>query len=279
MPRSGVIGNVDPYRFFGTFAGLPFWGGGLTLLAAAPGVGKTSWAGRMILEAASANIPAALVCYEHTAEELKFRLHQQALASIAGAHGEVPEEEIQKCLAKAANAVLEPANKNEDTARSIEERLINVYSFPKYGDALVVVDYLSLVPVVGLTGMVDPVRQGGEAAAELRTMSCRHGWAIICPAALQKESFGAGDTMESLWGDERVSYEADRILLVRQDGAKKECGCGNLIVNTLKDRTGPTRVWNLEFFGARFFVALNEEKHLHDFKGLPNLCRDISDAN
>ena len=74
------------------------------------------------------------------------------------------EEEIQKCLAKAANAVLEPANKNEDTARSIEERLINVYSFPKYGDALVVVDYLSLVPVVGLTGMVDPVRQGGEAA-------------------------------------------------------------------------------------------------------------------
>ncbi|MFZ1040571.1 MAG: hypothetical protein WAN58_04565, partial [Anaerolineales bacterium] len=183
--------------------------------------------------------------------------------------GQVPEEEIQKCLAKAANAVLEPANKNEDTARSIEERLINVYSFPKYGDALVVVDYLSLVPVVGLTGMVDPMRQGGEAAADLRTMSRRHGWAIICPAALQKESFGDGDTLEALWGDERVPYEADRILLVRPDGAKKECGCGNLIVNTLKDRTGPTRVWNLEFFGSRFFVALSTEKHLHDFKHVP----------
>ena len=103
----------------------------------------------------------------------------------------------------------------------IEERLINVYSFPKYGDALVVVDYLSLVPVVGLTGMVDPVRQGGGEAAELRIMSCWHGWAIICPAALQKESFGVGDTLESLWGDERVSYEADRILLVRQAGEKK----------------------------------------------------------
>ena len=38
MPRSGVIGNADPYRFFGTFAGLPFWGGGLTLLAADAGV-------------------------------------------------------------------------------------------------------------------------------------------------------------------------------------------------------------------------------------------------
>ena len=66
-----------------------------------------------------------------------------------------------------------------------------------------------------------------------------------------------------------MSYEADRILLVRQDGAKKQCGCGNLIVNTLKDRTGPTRVWNLEFFGSRFFVALSTEKHLHDLKHVP----------
>ena len=58
--------------------------------------------------------------------------------------------------------------------------------------------------------------------------------------------------MGALRGDERMFYEADRILVVWQDGAKKECGCGNLIVNTLKDCTGPTRVWNLEFFGLRF---------------------------
>ena len=40
--RAGVIGVPTPYKIFGEFAGLPFWGGGLTLLAAAPGVGKTS---------------------------------------------------------------------------------------------------------------------------------------------------------------------------------------------------------------------------------------------
>ena len=43
--------------------------------------------------------------------------------------------------------------------------------FQNTGDALVVVNYLSLVPMVGLMGMVDPIRQEGEAAAELRIMS------------------------------------------------------------------------------------------------------------
>jgi hypothetical protein len=57
VARAGVVGNPKPYEFFGTFAGLPFWKGGLTLLPAAPGLGKTSWAGRMILEASAMGIP------------------------------------------------------------------------------------------------------------------------------------------------------------------------------------------------------------------------------
>jgi replicative DNA helicase len=264
MARAGVLGSPKPYHIFGTFAGLSFWGGGLTLLAAAPGVGKTSWAGRMVLEAAQAGIPAALVCYEHTAEELKFRLHHQAMAAIGGAHGVVSEEQIQAHLARAANAVLEPVDSREDTARSIEETLLNVYSFPKKGNALVVVDYLNRVPVVGLTGLVDVDRQGGEAAAELRAMSRRHNWAIICPAALEKDNFTVGQELSALMGDERVPYEADRVLLVRQQGEKKPCGCGELIVHTLKDRTGPVRTWHLGFFGERFYVALPDEIHLCD---------------
>lgn len=264
MPRAGTLGFPEPYRIFGTFAGLSFWGGGLTLLAAAPGVGKTSWAGRMILEAAIANIPAALVCYEHTDEELKYRLYKQAMARVSGAHGIVPEEKVQSILARAANAVLQPVDSREDTARSIEEMLLNVYAFPKYGNALVVVDYLQRVPVVGLSGLIDPDRQGGEAAAELRAMSRRHDWAILCPAALEKDSFTVGDELSSLMGDERVPYEADRVLLVRQHGEKKSCGCGELIVHTLKDRTGPTKQWHLQFFGERFFVATDDERYLHD---------------
>ena len=64
MPRSGTLGNPQPYIPFGVFAGLPFWGGGLTLLAAAPGIGKTSWLLRMLFESASPHIPSAIGCHE-----------------------------------------------------------------------------------------------------------------------------------------------------------------------------------------------------------------------
>jgi len=78
MPRSGTLGNPQPYTPFGVFAGLPFWGGGLTLLAAAPGIGKTSWLLRMIFESSSLHIPSAIGCYEHTPEELRFTpVHNQ----------------------------------------------------------------------------------------------------------------------------------------------------------------------------------------------------------
>ena len=71
MARAGIIGNPTPYQFFGTFAGLPFWPGGLSLLAAAPGIGKTSWLLRVVFEASASGFPAALGCYEHTEEELR----------------------------------------------------------------------------------------------------------------------------------------------------------------------------------------------------------------
>jgi predicted ATP-dependent serine protease len=264
MPRVGILGSPKPYFAFGTFAGLSFWAGGLTLLAASPGVGKTSWAGRMILEASMAGIPAGLVCYEHTAEELKYRLQQQAKAALGGAHGAVAETTLYAHLAKAANAVLLPVDSREDTSRSIEEELINVYGFPRTGPALVVVDYLQRIPVVGLSGLVESDRQSGEAAAELRALSRRHGWAVLAPAALEKDSFIIGNELSALMGDERVPYEADRVLLVRKRGEKKACGCFGLSVHTLKDRTGPERTWLLDFWGERFYPVLESEMHLHE---------------
>jgi replicative DNA helicase len=94
MPRSGTLGNPQPYIPFGLFAGLPFWGGGLTLLAAAPGIGKTSWLLRMLYEASSSHFPAAIGCYEHTPEELRYRLYLQVEALSSGPHAEAPEEKV-----------------------------------------------------------------------------------------------------------------------------------------------------------------------------------------
>ena len=183
MPRSGTLGNPQPYTPFGVFAGLPFWGGGLTLLAAAPGIGKTSWLLRMIFESACLHIPSAIGCYEHTPEELRFRLFLQTEAMTSGPHAKASQPIVEAALARASEAVLLSLNSREDTVRALEDMLIHDYAFPIKGPALIAVDYLNRVPVVGLTGMMNEEGRSGEAAAALREMARYHGWAIIAAAA------------------------------------------------------------------------------------------------
>jgi hypothetical protein len=259
MPRSAAVGNPQPYEFFGTFAGLPFWPGSLTLLAAAPGVGKTSWLLRVMYEAAASGFPAALGCYEHTAEELKFRLYLQAEAALAGPHGPAAEFLVEQALAKGSQAVLLSLSGREDTIRMLEEILLEDYGFPERGPALVAVDYLQRIPVVGLTGPGPEETRSGEAAAGLRALARRRGWAVVAASALRAAHFSDGHDLSALLGDERVAYEADRALLIRRSGPVQDCGCTSLQVATLKDRAGPARSWQLPFWGARFYPALEGE--------------------
>jgi hypothetical protein len=264
MPRSGVLGNPQPYTPFGVFAGLPFWGGGLTLLAAAPGIGKTSWLLRMLFESSSLHIPSVIGCYEHTPEELRYRLYLQVEALTCGPHTQAPQEKVEVALARASEAVLLNLNSQEDTVRALEDMLIHDYAFPVKGPALIAVDYLNRVPVIGLTGMMGEEGRSGEAAASLREMARHHGWAVIAAAALKSAKFNDGDDLSALLGDERVPYEADRILIAQRNSTVRECGCVPLRVNTLKDRTGPARSFPMQFWGERFYPALEEEFHKHN---------------
>ena len=259
MARAGIIGNPRPYRFFGTFAGLPFWPGGLTLLAAAPGIGKTSWLLRVVFEASAADFPAALGCYEHTAEELKYRLRLQTEAAVAGPHEDADEIRVESLLASGSQTVLLALSDREDTLRAIEEILLEDYAFPEQGPALLAVDYLQRVPVVGLTGLVAEDQRSGDAAAGLRKLARCHGWAVMVACALRSEQFTDGIELSALLGDERVPYEADRVLLVKRSGPVQECGCVGLDVHTLKNRTGPARTRQLTFWGERFYPALRGE--------------------
>jgi len=261
VARVSVIGNPQPYQIFGTFAGLPFWPGGLTLLAAAPGVGKTSWLLRVVFEAAVAGFPAALGCYEHTAEELKYRLRLQTEAAIAGPHEDASEVQVERLLAAGSETVLQELSDREDTLRAIEEIMLEDYGFPEKGPALLAVDYLQRVPVVGLTGLVAEDQSSGEAAAGLRKLARRHRWAVMAACALRAEHFSHGNDLSALLGDERVPYEADRVLLVQRGASLPDCGCGCVVldVHTLKNRTGPAHDWQLEFWGERFYPALRAE--------------------
>ena len=259
MARAGIIGNPKPYQFFGAFAGLPFWPGGLSLLAAAPGIGKTSWLLRVVFEASASGFPAALGCYEHTEEELKYRLQLQAEASVAGPHDAANEVGVENLLASGSESILLALSDRDDTIRAIEDVLLQDYGFPDYGPAVLAIDYLQRVPVVGLTGLIPENERSGEAAAGLRKLARRHGWAVISACSLRAEHFANGNDLSALLGDERVSYEADRVMLIKREGLVKNCGCVDLEVHTIKNRVGPAHTWRMTFWGERFYPALNGE--------------------
>ena len=180
-----------------------------------------------------------------------------------GPHTQPSQPIVEAALARASEAVLLSLNSREDTVRALEDMLIHDYAFPVKGPALIAVDYLNRVPVVGLTGMMNEEGRSGEAAAALREMARHHGWAIIAAAALKSERFNDGDDLSALLGDERVPYEADRVLVVNRIGDVRDCGCAPLEVLTLKDRTGPARHWSINFWGERFYPALENEFHKH----------------
>jgi hypothetical protein len=68
-----------------------------------------------------------------------------------------------------------------------------------------------------------------------------------------------GIDLSALLGDERVPYEADRVMLIQRSGTVQECGCVALDVHTLKNRVGPAQTWQLTFWGERFYPVLEGE--------------------
>ena len=255
MPRAATLTTYNPYQPFGAFAGLDFWPGGLTLIGARPGLGKTSWLIRMVREAAREGFSAALACYEHTDEELLFRANLQAQAAVAGPHNEAGGAQAAEEAARASEMVL-LSLAADATVRSLEASLLKKYQFAAGQPALIAVDYLSLIPVVGLGGMLPSGERTGAAAEQLREMAKRNQWAVVATAAL--------DGQDRFVGDERVLYRADRVFrITRYEERTRDCGCIRLKVTVEKDRTANIREYDLDFWGARFFPALPAEFGRH----------------
>ncbi len=276
MPFLSQIPDTQPYKPFARIAGLPFWPGGLTLVAAAPGVGKTSWALDVAAETARAGHFAAFLCYEHTPEELRARLRSQALGRVAGPHpaeeDDATQEAVERLLATATRLFVDMLDDREDTPRRVEHTLRHVLR----GDtpALVVVDYLQRVPYVDPMGRSLTLADGraGAVTAAFKRMALQHGWHIVLIAALEKAHY-TPDTLQAavalnpaaalaaLLGDERVAYEADRVLVLFRSRTRT-CGCcydGNCVV--AKDRTGPTRTLPFSFWGRVFLPRMEAEGH------------------
>ena len=266
--RLNTIGTHTGYQVFGTFSAVPtsFWRGSLTLVAAPPGVGKTSWALDMVADAAAQGIPAAIGCYEHTEQELAQRLRQQAAGKIFGPHPEDPNDiydpAVERLLARAGNAVLLHLSSATDTLRTYEDMLLHDEGFPADGPALVVLDYIQRAPVVNRMGqLITDDTRAGEAAAALKRMALEHGWGVVGISAMEKTSFTPSDlellrtnpeqTLATLLGDERLVYEADRVFVLYRLETLP-CGCCYRWARlTAKNRLGRTGVDEVLFWGQR----------------------------
>lgn len=239
--RLGMVPDRPPYEPAGAFGDLPFWPGSLTLLAGPPGAMKTSWALRMAAEA-SERMPAAFACYEHTPEELAYRLRR-----MAAAMGRDPSRWGRLLL-------LAPLRDREDTVRAVEERLLE-HGFPASGPAFLAVDYLQRVPIYGLEGPVPEARRGGEAAAALRDLARRRGWIVLAVSGVRAGAFGGPPDLAALLGDERIAYEADRVIWLR----RPDPADGRIAAQVLKDRAGRLRELLGRASPKDFLVAFPDE--------------------
>lgn len=269
MPRIATVHDASAYAVFGVFAGVPFWPGGLTVVAGSPGVGKTSWGLRMLADAVRQGYPAALACYEHTPEELKARLRAQTAGRLYGPHRQAGEDAtaVEQELAHLANGILLHLDSEMDTVRTVESLLLDE-GFPAHGPALLVFDYLQRAPVVNRMGA--PVRdeyRAGEAAAALKRLALRRGWAVVAVSAVGKADFQHQDytrapetALAALLGDERLPYAADRVYLLTRTGTL-DCGCCHRWdCVTAKNRMGTTGVREMMFWGQRFYPFFPEER-------------------
>ena len=83
---------------------------------------------------------------------------------------------------------------------------------------------------------------------------------MIAASALRAAAFSTSNLdLAALLGDERVPYEADRVLFTGR-GETLPCGCVRLLTQTLKDSAGPLNAWEMTFWGKRFYPALEGEE-------------------
>jgi len=275
MPFLNRVPDRNPYEPFAVAAGLPLWPGGLTLVAAAPGVGKTSWTLDLAAQVARSGSFAAFLCYEHTPEELRARLRAQTLGRLVGPHPRDTDRdafaaEVEAALARTARLFLEMPHDREDTPNRIEAALKQ--SIPA-GPALIVVDYLQRVPFVDPFGRSLTMQEGraGAVTAAFKRMALEHDWHVMLIAALEKRHYTTGDlhaalernpaaALAALLGDERVAYEADRVVVLFRTG-NRACGCcydGRYVV--AKDRTGPVHSRPFAFWGRVFLPRMEHEE-------------------
>jgi len=197
-------------------------GGELTLIAGAPGLGKTTLALQMARNIALTGGEVLYVCYEHSEEELLTRLllmesglaHPDEPALGRGVGREPASADAERRLAAAVESL-----------RGFGERIrlargsgsgagpLDVSALEASDRAVVFVDYLQKVPSLDPQVSVD--ERVAEVVFRLKDFALRTGVPVVALAASDKAGLDRSRLrLSDLKGSSALVYEADVVLIL-----------------------------------------------------------------
>lgn len=231
--------------------------GRLIVVAARPGVGKSTWAGNVIRHVAGGQrLPCVLVNYEMAEAELLHgwvaqvgSLNAALLHSGAvpiGPRATTPEEKaLEKRLLQAVETVRRwPVQVVARPLTLTEIRETVAQTVARGQCECLVVDYLQLVPHTGLQGSTTDERIG-EITRALKHTARQYAIPVVALSQLSRQ--GAKEGREPVLSDLRASgsieQDADQVLFLHPDRQRKD----RVRAILAKNRQGPTGRWDLEW--------------------------------
>lgn len=230
---------------------------GLYILAARPGVGKTTL-GMKIAENVAKREPTLFVSLEMSREQLTSR----RLAVRTGIwipkilSGTLKSEELTEVCGAAAETAESRLRINQAPSATVADIALMARSMP--GLRLIVVDYLGLIQSDGRTESIYERMTANSAA--LKRLARSTGAPVLCLAQLNRESEKRTDhrpQMQDLRDSGAIEQDADGILMLHRPAKywppEKRPGPSEpelLEVEVVKNRHGPTGRINLDFYGT-----------------------------
>lgn len=230
---------------------------GLYILAARPGVGKTTL-GMAIAENVAKTEPVLFVTLEMSREQLTSR----RLAVRTGIwipkilHGKLDSDQLTQVCGAASETVTSKLRINCSAAATVTEIGLMARSIP--GLRLVVVDYLGLVQSDQKADSI--YERMTQNSGDLKRMARAVGVPVLCLAQLNRESEKRSDhrpQMSDLRDSGAIEQDADGILMMHRpakyfppDKQPKANEAELLEIEVVKNRHGPTGRINLDFYGT-----------------------------
>lgn len=230
---------------------------GLYILAARPGVGKTTL-GMKIAENVAKRDTVLFVSLEMSREQLTSR----RLAVRTGIwipkilNGALKSEELTEVCGATSAMAESRLHINQAPSATVADIVLMARSLP--GLRLIVVDYLGLIQSEGRTESIYERMTANSAALKLLARST--GTPVLCLAQLNREAEKRSDhrpQMSDLRDSGAIEQDADGIMMMHRPAKywapEKRPGPSDpelLEIELVKNRHGPTGRINLDFYGT-----------------------------